>query len=85
MKNAQIRNIRTLSLSEIEQYFEELGEKKFRVKQVWEWLWQKHAMSFADMTNLSKETGRSIFISGFNGQQHTILRRWDCKNRLQNL
>ena len=60
MKNAQIRNIRTLSLSEIEQYFEELGEKKFRVKQVWEWLWQKHAMRFADMTNLSKELSQKL-------------------------
>ncbi|HXB08113.1 MAG TPA: 23S rRNA (adenine(2503)-C(2))-methyltransferase RlmN [Puia sp.] len=48
-------NIRHLSLTELEQYFETLGEKKFRVKQVWEWLWQKHAHSFEDMTNLSKE------------------------------
>jgi 23S rRNA (adenine2503-C2)-methyltransferase len=32
-----------------------MGEKKFRAKQVYEWLWQKQAMSFADMTNLSKE------------------------------
>ncbi|HNA19190.1 MAG: 23S rRNA (adenine(2503)-C(2))-methyltransferase RlmN [Chitinophagaceae bacterium] len=60
MKNAQIRNIRTLSLVEIEQYFEELGEKKFRAKQVWEWLWQKHAMSFADMTNLSKDLRQKL-------------------------
>lgn len=49
------KNIRHLSLSELEQYFETLGEKKFRVKQVWEWLWQKNAHSFDDMTNLSKE------------------------------
>jgi len=49
------KNIRHLSLSELEQYFETIGEKKFRVKQVWEWLWQKHAHSFEDMTNLSKE------------------------------
>jgi 23S rRNA (adenine2503-C2)-methyltransferase len=49
------KNIRQLSLSELEQYFETLGEKKFRVKQVYEWLWQKHAHSFDDMTNLSKE------------------------------
>ena len=60
MKNAQIRNIRTLSLVEIEQYFEELGDKKFRAKQVWEWLWQKHAMSFADMTNLSKDLRQKL-------------------------
>ena len=49
------KNIRHLNLPELEQYFETLGEKKFRAKQVWEWLWQKGAQSFADMTNLSKE------------------------------
>lgn len=48
-------NIRHLSLEQLTQYFEELGEKKFRAKQVYEWLWQKHAHSFEAMTNLSKE------------------------------
>jgi 23S rRNA (adenine2503-C2)-methyltransferase len=48
------KNIRHLSLAEVEAFFETLGEKKFRAKQVWEWLWQKHAHSFEDMTNLSK-------------------------------
>ena len=49
------RNIRTLTLEELQTYFATLGEKKFRVKQVWEWLWQKHAHTFEDMTNISKE------------------------------
>jgi 23S rRNA (adenine2503-C2)-methyltransferase len=49
------KNIRELGLAELEQYFESIGEKKFRTKQVYEWLWQKHAHSFEDMTNLSKE------------------------------
>jgi 23S rRNA (adenine2503-C2)-methyltransferase len=48
------KNIRHLSLPEIEAYFETLGEKKFRAKQAWDWLWQKHAHSFDDMSNLSK-------------------------------
>ena len=48
-------NIRDLSLEQLETYFESIGEKKFRVKQVYEWLWQKHAFSFDDMTNLSKD------------------------------
>ncbi|HTR30907.1 MAG TPA: 23S rRNA (adenine(2503)-C(2))-methyltransferase RlmN [Puia sp.] len=47
-------NIRHLTFPEIESYFETLGEKKFRAKQAYEWLWQKHAHSFDDMTNLSK-------------------------------
>lgn len=37
------------------QYFEELGEKKFRAKQVYEWIWLKQAHTFEAMTNLSKE------------------------------
>ena len=49
------KNIKSLSLEELQDYFETLGEKKFRVKQVWEWLWQKHAHSFEEMSNLSKE------------------------------
>jgi len=36
-------------------YFEQIGEKKFRAKQVYEWLWLKHAHTFEAMTNLSKE------------------------------
>ncbi len=54
------KNIRQLSLPELEEYFAELGEKKFRIKQVWEWLWQKHAHSFDDMTNLSKELRQKL-------------------------
>lgn len=49
------KNIRAMELSELEQYFESLGDKKFRAKQVYEWLWQKHAHSFEAMTNLGKE------------------------------
>jgi 23S rRNA (adenine2503-C2)-methyltransferase len=49
------QNIRHLSLSELENYFTTIGQPKFRVKQVHEWLWQKHAYSFDDMTNLSKD------------------------------
>jgi 23S rRNA (adenine2503-C2)-methyltransferase len=48
-------NIRHLSIDEITTYFESIGEKKFRVNQVWEWLWQKNAPDFQSMSNLSKE------------------------------
>ena len=54
------KNIRQLSLQDLENFFESIGEKKFRTKQVWEWLWQKHAHSFADMTNLSKELRQKL-------------------------
>ena len=48
------KNIRHLTYPELEALFETMGEKKFRAKQVYEWIWQKHAHSFGDMTNLSK-------------------------------
>jgi 23S rRNA (adenine2503-C2)-methyltransferase len=55
MQKTKVQNIRNLSLADIELYFEELGEKKFRAKQVYEWLWLKPVQSFEAMTNLSKE------------------------------
>jgi len=54
------KNIRHLNLSELEEYFETIGEKKFRAKQAYEWIWQKGALSFADMTNLSKELRQQL-------------------------
>ena len=46
------QNIRNLSFEELVSILEKMGEKKFRAKQVYEWLWQKNATSFDDMTNL---------------------------------
>jgi 23S rRNA (adenine2503-C2)-methyltransferase len=60
IKAKSVKNIRQLSLQDLEVFFESIGEKKFRTKQVWEWLWQKHAHSFADMTNLSKELRQKL-------------------------
>jgi len=47
-------DIRLLSKAEILEWFLAIGEKKFRAKQVYEWLWEKSARSFDEMTNLSK-------------------------------
>jgi 23S rRNA (adenine2503-C2)-methyltransferase len=60
MIQAAQKNIRHLSQQDLEKYFETLGEKKFRAKQVYEWIWQKGALSFADMTNLSKELRQKL-------------------------
>ena len=49
------QNIRSFSKEEIGEYLESIGEKRFRLQQIWEWLWQKHAFDFQSMSNLSKE------------------------------
>ncbi len=46
-------NIRTLELPALKEAISAMGEKAFRAKQIYEWLWQKDAESFDDMTNLS--------------------------------
>ena len=48
------QDIRALTLDELKSWFTDHGEKAFRAKQVYEWLWRKSARSFTDMTNLSK-------------------------------
>lgn len=48
-------DIRALKLEELTEKLVALGEKPFRAKQVYEWLWNKGARTFSDMTNLSLE------------------------------
>lgn len=48
-------DIRKLSKEELIAQLEKLGEKPFRARQIYEWLWKKSALSFEEMTNLSRE------------------------------
>ena len=54
------KNIRHLSLPALQEYFGSIGEKPFRAKQVYEWLWLRHADSFEAMTNLSKDLRQKL-------------------------
>lgn len=44
-----------LSKEELAQTLSDLGEKPFRAKQIWQWLYFRGARSFDEMTNLSKD------------------------------
>ena len=65
------KNIRDLSLAELKEYFESIGDKKFRAIQVYEWLWKQNARSFDDMTNLSVEL-RKILKEAFDFPALTV-------------
>ncbi|WP_297336769.1 23S rRNA (adenine(2503)-C(2))-methyltransferase RlmN [Algoriphagus sp.] len=56
MEEIQKRDIRKLSQSDLEEFFLEQGEKKFRAKQVYEWLWNKSLKNFDEMSNISLST-----------------------------
>ena len=54
MGNAEILpDIRQLSFDQLADHLAALGQKPFRAKQVFEWLWGKSATDFDEMTNLS--------------------------------
>ncbi|MBC8051509.1 MAG: 23S rRNA (adenine(2503)-C(2))-methyltransferase RlmN [Sphingobacteriaceae bacterium] len=48
------RDIRNFSPAEIKKFLSDNGEPAFRAKQISEWLWVKSALSFDEMSNLSK-------------------------------
>lgn len=48
------KDIRELTLPQLEQIFKEWGEPRFRAKQVYEWLWVHGVSEFGQMSNLSK-------------------------------
>lgn len=58
------------NLEELENYIESVGEKKFRARQIFSWIWAKNASCFDDMTDVKKE------FREFLNNNCTIL---DCK------
>ncbi|AZI55435.1 23S rRNA (adenine(2503)-C(2))-methyltransferase RlmN [Epilithonimonas vandammei] len=62
-----MKDIRTLSLDQLKDYFSTIGDKPFRAKQVYDWLWSKNLHSFDEMTNLPKNLrdnlSRDFFIN----------------------
>lgn len=51
-----MENIYGYTLEKLEKYFEEIGEKKFKATQVFEWLYKKRVSSFDEMINVKKDT-----------------------------
>ena len=60
-------DISSLSLSELEAALLDMGEKKFRAKQIYSWLHKSLVESFDEMTNINKDLrnklGESYYIS----------------------
>ncbi|MEM8999703.1 MAG: 23S rRNA (adenine(2503)-C(2))-methyltransferase RlmN [Bacteroidota bacterium] len=54
------KDIRALTKAQLRDFFVAQGEQAFRGNQVYEWLWQKAAYSFNEMTNISKGSRRLL-------------------------
>lgn len=48
------------TLEQLEQYFENMGEKKFKAKQIYDWLYKKRVTSFDDMENVKKDIRETL-------------------------
>lgn len=72
-------NIRAYTRDELAEILVQHGEKAFRAKQIWQWLWQKGVTSFDDMTNLSKET-RERLNTLFTLQTGTLTHRQESSD-----
>ena len=46
-------DIKSLDYDELKDFFVSIGEKPFRAKQVYQWMHEKQADGFEEMTNLS--------------------------------
>lgn len=60
------------TIEQLEEYFISLGDKKFKAKQVYDWLYKKRVTSFDDMLNIKKEL-REKMNADFKMHSLTIL------------
>ena len=74
-----MENIYGYTLSRLENYFIERNEKKFRVIQIYEWLYKKRVNSFDEMTNIKKELIEEL-KKEFNLNKLKIIKRLDGKD-----
>jgi 23S rRNA (adenine2503-C2)-methyltransferase len=53
-------DIRALDLAQLQQQFIAMQEPAYRAKQVYQWLWEKSARTFEEMSNLSKDLRKKL-------------------------
>jgi 23S rRNA (adenine2503-C2)-methyltransferase len=58
-------DIKNFSLPELEQFLSGKGKERFRATQIFKWLYQKDAGSFAEMSNLSKDLREELEETAF--------------------
>ena len=56
----ELIDIKSMDDAQLQAYFEQLGEKKFRASQVYQWLHQKLVTDFEQMTNLPESLRKTL-------------------------
>ena len=55
-----MKSIYDLTLEQLKEELKALGQKPFRAKQIYEWIYVKNVYDFHQMTNLSKELQETL-------------------------
>ena len=71
-------NIYNYKLSDLENYFLENNEKKFKARQIFDWLYQKRVSSSYEMTNIKKELQEKL-NNDFNFDVIKIIKKQESK------
>lgn len=69
-----MKNIYNLSLEELEEYFINLGEKKYKGTQVFEWLYRQKIKDFDEITNMKKELLSKLKEDFYLGDINLVLK-----------
>ncbi len=91
MSQAHIPFIKNLNLGQSVEYFLSTGEKEYRGRQLFNWLYERNVESFDEMTNFSKELRSRLAsdfiltpleleerrISRIDGTEKFLFRTWD--------
>ena len=72
-------NIYGETLEQLEKYFEDIGEKKFKAIQVYDWLYKKRVNSFDEMSNVKKDVILKL-KEDFKIDKPTIIRKQSGKD-----
>lgn len=67
-------NIYGLTRKQLEDYFESIGEKKFKAQQVFEWLYQKKESNFDNFSNIKKDVIEKL-KNDFTNNKIKIIRK----------
>ncbi|MFZ3170649.1 MAG: 23S rRNA (adenine(2503)-C(2))-methyltransferase RlmN [Carboxydocellales bacterium] len=68
-------NLKTLNNRALTEFIADLGEPAYRARQVWQWLWQKGAAEFSQMTNLSKPLREKLEQRSWIGNLKIVTRQ----------
>lgn len=79
-----MQNIYGISLQELETFFIEKSEKKFKAEQVYTWLYKNRVNNFNEFTNIKKET-IELLKNNFNLNKLQIIKKLEDKDTIKYL